>query len=154
MPPPCPETPAGRYLGETRAPAARPDRGHPEAYGRPQATFVLPLQEPNSVKRRCPAQRLQLGPFPPPKAELDPILPPALPVRSPVEEWAARGRCRWIKSFLFLYLKLFGAGSGAPLGRLGAGRGRGGFTCPPRGRGRWRLVAGLPGGGLWAGRRG
>lgn len=90
------ERPVSRLPGRTEV--------TPRAYGRPQATFVLPLQEPNSVKRRCPALRLQLGPFPPPKAELGPILLPALPVSSPVEEWAARGRCRGIKSFLFLYL--------------------------------------------------
>lgn len=119
--------------------------------GRPQAIFVLPLGEPNSVIKRSRAPCLQFGPFPPPKAELDPILPPALPVSSPVEEWAAGGRRRWIKSFLFSESPgVWARGLGRPgAAGGGRGRGRGGGHLParPGGGGRGRLLLGFLGAG-------
>lgn len=69
------ERPAPRSVCMLAGPGRTEDR--PRARGQPQATLVLPPQEPNSVTRRCPASRLPLGQFPPP------ALPPAGAGRDP-----------------------------------------------------------------------
>lgn len=153
--PVCPLPPRRPLPGDPWEGPAPGWRGRTEVIsrvrGRPQAIFVLPLQEPNSVIKRSRAPCLQFGPFPPPKAELDPILPPALPVSSPVEEWAAGGRRRWIKSFLFSESPgVWARGLGRPgAAGGGRGRGRGGGHLParPGGGGRGRLLLGFLGAG-------